>query len=117
LNNENENYTNLTIVIILIIAITNIYLKICHFLKDFTIIHPILYKSHDTQEQSRSRIGERKWGGDFRRKMMMFESMIETWGWKEEEEVVKNARKTFERGAWCGHTNVRLHSEGRVQEE
>jgi hypothetical protein len=40
-------------------------------------------------------IGERKWGGDFRRTMMMFESMIETilmyraeiWGWKEQEEV------------------------------
>jgi hypothetical protein len=38
-------------------------------------------------------IGERKWGGDFRRRMMMFESMIESilmyrakvWGWKEQE--------------------------------
>jgi hypothetical protein len=36
-------------------------------------------------------IGGRKWGGDFRRRMMMFESMIESilmygaeiWGWKE----------------------------------
>jgi hypothetical protein len=40
-------------------------------------------------------IGERKWGGDFRRRM--FESMIERmlmygaeiWGWKEQEEVEK----------------------------
>jgi hypothetical protein len=37
-------------------------------------------------------IGERKWGGDFRRRMMMFESMImmygaEIWEWKEQEEV------------------------------
>jgi hypothetical protein len=42
-------------------------------------------------------IGERKWGGDFRRRMMMFESMIESilmyeteiWGWKKQEEVEK----------------------------
>jgi hypothetical protein len=42
-------------------------------------------------------IGERNWGGDFRRRMMMFESMIESvlmygaeiWGWKEQEEVEK----------------------------
>jgi hypothetical protein len=41
-------------------------------------------------------IEERKWGGDFRRRMMMFESLIEKsilmygaeiWGWKEQEEV------------------------------
>jgi hypothetical protein len=40
-------------------------------------------------------IGERKWGGDFSRRMMMFESMIESilmygaeiCGWKEQEEV------------------------------
>jgi hypothetical protein len=40
-------------------------------------------------------IGERKWGGDFRRRMMMFESMVESvlmygaeiWEWKEQEEV------------------------------
>jgi hypothetical protein len=37
--------------------------------------------------------GEKKWGGDFRRKMMMFEDMTEIilmygaeiWGWKEQE--------------------------------
>jgi hypothetical protein len=37
--------------------------------------------------------GEKKWGGDFRRKMMMFEGMTEIilmygaeiWGWKEQE--------------------------------
>jgi hypothetical protein len=42
-------------------------------------------------------IGDRKWGGDFKRRMMMFESMIESilvygaeiWGWKEQEEVEK----------------------------
>jgi hypothetical protein len=32
-------------------------------------------------------IGERKWGGDFSRRMMMFESRVEIWGWKEQEEV------------------------------
>jgi hypothetical protein len=39
--------------------------------------------------------GKRKWGGDFRRRMMMFESMVESvliygtemWGWQEQEEV------------------------------
>jgi hypothetical protein len=34
-------------------------------------------------------IGERKWGGDFRRKMMMFDSMVEIWGWKEQEAVLQ----------------------------
>jgi hypothetical protein len=42
-------------------------------------------------------IGERNSGGDFRRRMMMFESMTESilmygagfWGWKEQEEVEK----------------------------
>jgi hypothetical protein len=29
----------------------------------------------------------------------------------------KSARKLFERGASSGQRNVRLHSEGRVQEE
>jgi hypothetical protein len=46
-------------------------------------------------------IGERKWGGDFRRRMMMFENMIESilmyeskiWGWKEQEEVEKVQEK------------------------
>jgi hypothetical protein len=43
-------------------------------------------------------IGERKWGGDFRRRMMMFESMLlmygaEIWGWKEQEEVEKVVEK------------------------
>jgi hypothetical protein len=41
--------------------------------------------------------GERKWRDDFRRRMMIFESMIESilmygaeiWGWKEQEEVEK----------------------------
>jgi hypothetical protein len=46
-------------------------------------------------------IGERKWGGDFRRRMMMFEGMVENilmyeaefWGWKEQEEVEKVQEK------------------------
>jgi hypothetical protein len=46
-------------------------------------------------------IGERKWGGDFRRRMMMFQSMIERilkyaseiWGWKEQEAVEKVQEK------------------------
>jgi hypothetical protein len=46
-------------------------------------------------------IGERKWGGDFRRRMMMFESMMESilmcgaeiWGLKEQEEVEKVEEK------------------------
>jgi hypothetical protein len=46
-------------------------------------------------------IGERKWGGDFRRGMMMIESMIERilmygaeiWGWKGQEAVEKVQEK------------------------
>jgi hypothetical protein len=41
------------------------------------------------------RIGGKKWGDEFSRRMMMFESMIESvfmyganiWGWKKQEEV------------------------------
>jgi energy-coupling factor transporter ATP-binding protein EcfA2 len=52
---------------------------------------------------------------------MIFESMVESilmygtenWGWKEQEEVVKSARKIFEVGARSGQRNARLHSEGR----
>jgi hypothetical protein len=59
--------------------------------------------------------------GYFRRRMIMFESMIdsilygaEIWGWKEQEEVgIENAGKIFERGARCGQRNARLHSEER----
>jgi hypothetical protein len=66
-------------------------------------------------------IGERKWGGDFSRRMMMFENMIESIlmygaeisGWKEQEEVEK-ARKIFERGDRSGQRNAKLYSEGRV---
>jgi hypothetical protein len=57
-------------------------------------------------------IGERKWGGDCRRRMMMFVSMIERilmygakiWGWKGQEEM----------GARSGQRNVKLHNEGTV---
>jgi hypothetical protein len=46
-------------------------------------------------------IGERKWGGEFRRRMMMFESMVESvliygaeiWGWKEQEEMERVQEK------------------------
>jgi hypothetical protein len=46
-------------------------------------------------------IGERKWGGEFWRRMMMFESMVESvlmygaeiWGWKEQEEVERVQEK------------------------
>jgi hypothetical protein len=46
-------------------------------------------------------IGERKWRGDFRRRMMMFESMVESvsvyraeiWGWKEQKEVERVQQK------------------------
>jgi hypothetical protein len=45
-------------------------------------------------------IGESKWGGDFKRRMMMFESLIESiskygaeiWEWKEQEEVERCKR-------------------------
>jgi hypothetical protein len=61
-------------------------------------------------------IGERKWGGDFKRRMM-FESTIESilmykaeiLGWKEQEEV-ERVHENYLR-------NARLRSEGRVQEE
>jgi hypothetical protein len=38
-------------------------------------------------------IGDRKWGGDFRREMMMFESVLMYWGWKEQEEVKRVLEK------------------------
>jgi hypothetical protein len=70
------------------------------------------------------KIGKRKWGGDFRRKMMMFVSMVESilmWGGDLGMEGTRgdreSARKIFERGARSGQRNARLHSEGRVQEE
>jgi hypothetical protein len=64
-------------------------------------------------------IGERKWGGDFRRRMMMFESMImmygaEIWEWKEQEEVENSGRKIFERNGRSGQRSARLFSERRV---
>jgi hypothetical protein len=47
--------------------------------------------------------GERNWGGDSRRRMMMFENMVESmsilmygaeiWGWKEQDEVEKMQAK------------------------
>jgi hypothetical protein len=70
-------------------------------------------------------IEERKWRGEFRRSMMMFQSLIESilmygaaiWGWKEPKEVEESARKIFEMGARSRQRNARLHSEERVQEE
>jgi hypothetical protein len=48
-------------------------------------------------------IGEKKWGGEFGRRIMMFESMVksvviygaEIWGWKEQEEVERVQDKYF----------------------
>jgi hypothetical protein len=63
-------------------------------------------------------IGERKRGGDFGRRMMMFESMVENpadfWGTRGGR---ASARKIFDMGARSGQRNARLHSEGRVQEK
>jgi hypothetical protein len=69
-------------------------------------------------------IGERKWGDDFRRKMMIFESMIErnidvlgrNLGIEGIRRDRENARKVFETGARSEQRNARLHSVGRVQE-
>jgi hypothetical protein len=55
-------------------------------------------------------MGERKLGGDFRRRPMMFESMIESvlmsgaeiWGWKEQEEVEKVQEKYLRRVVGVG---------------
>jgi hypothetical protein len=63
-----------------------------------------------------------KWEGDFKRKMMMFENMIESilmygaeiWGWKEQKSGRESARKIFERGARSKQRNGRLHNEGRL---
>jgi hypothetical protein len=63
-------------------------------------------------------IRERKCGGDIRRRLMMFQSMVdsilmygaETWVWKEQEEVEKVYEK-YLRGLL--RANRGLHSEGR----
>jgi hypothetical protein len=66
-------------------------------------------------------IGERKWGGEFGRRIMMFESMVESvlmYGteiWmKETGGGGESAREIFEMGARSGQRNTRVHSEGRV---
>jgi hypothetical protein len=46
------------------------------------------------------------WGGDFRRRMIMFESMIESM--EGTRRGSKSARKIFERGARSGQRNARL---------
>jgi hypothetical protein len=69
-------------------------------------------------------IGERKWGGDFRRRMMMFQSMIESilmygaeiWEWKEQRRW-REYKKIFEMGARSGQKSAKWHSKGRVQKE
>jgi hypothetical protein len=68
-------------------------------------------------------IEERKWEGDFRRRMMMFESMtkstyIDVRGRDLEIEGTRrcreSVRKIFDRDARSEQTNARLRSEGRV---
>jgi hypothetical protein len=68
--------------------------------------------------------GERKWGDDFRRRMMMFQSMIERilmyreeiWGWMEQEEVEK-LPETYLRWVLEVKRNATLHGEEKVQEK
>jgi hypothetical protein len=53
-------------------------------------------------------IGEKKWGGNFRRRDLGMEGT---------RRGRKSARKIFERGARSGKRNTRLHNERRVSEE
>jgi hypothetical protein len=69
-------------------------------------------------------IGERKWGGEFGKRVMMFESMVESVERTEQRSGMEgtggggeSAREIFEMGARSGQRNTRVHSEGRVQEE
>jgi hypothetical protein len=67
-------------------------------------------------------IGEKKWGGDSRRRMMMFEDREyivrgRDLGMEGTRRGRESARKILERGARSGQRNARLHSEGRLQEE
>jgi hypothetical protein len=50
-------------------------------------------------------IGEKKWGGNFKRGDLGMEG------------TRRGARKIFERGARSGKRNTRLHNEGKVSEE
>jgi hypothetical protein len=64
-------------------------------------------------------IGDRKWGDDFKGRMMMFGSMIESmYGaeiWVEETRRGKKGQEKYLR--WVLKVNREtLHSEGRVQE-
>jgi hypothetical protein len=58
-------------------------------------------------------IGERKWGGDFRKRMIGGRDL----GMEGTRGGGENVRKIFEMGARSGQRNARLRSEGRVQEE
>jgi hypothetical protein len=68
-------------------------------------------------------IEQRKWGGDFRRKMMMFVYIMyidirgRDLGMEGTRRGRESARKIFERDARSGQRNARLHSEGRIQKE
>ncbi|KAH0814781.1 hypothetical protein GEV33_008010 [Tenebrio molitor] len=68
-------------------------------------------------------IGDRKWGGEFWRKIMMFESMVRAdvrsrdLGMEGTGGGGESAREIFEMGAKSGQRNTRVHSEGRLQEE
>jgi hypothetical protein len=83
-------------------------------------------ESKQGSEMCFGNIGERKWGGDFGRRMMMFKSMIESkyidvrsrdLGMEGTRRGRESARKIFERGARSGERKARLPGERRVQEE
>jgi hypothetical protein len=68
----------------------------------------------------------RKRGGDFRRRMMIFERIVESIGtdvggrglrMEGTRRGRENLREIFERSARSGRSNARLYNEERVQEE
>jgi hypothetical protein len=63
-------------------------------------------------------MGERKWGGDFRRRAMMFDSMSERkdrdLGMEETKGGRESARNIFEKDARRRQRNPRLYSEGKL---
>jgi hypothetical protein len=69
-------------------------------------------------EESKQRIGmylgnRRKWEGDFRSRIMMFESRIES---IQMVETRRGREKVFEKSGSSRQRNTTVHCEGRVQE-